>query len=55
MSEIITRMYKLRNHLVRNKDNFPEFKDSITLLEKNLKERTNIYENAPTSDIHLTV
>lgn len=51
LSEIITRMYKLRNHLVRNKDNFPEFEDSITLLEKNLKEeRTNIYENAPTSE-----
>lgn len=51
LSEIITRMYKLRNHLVRNKDNFPEFKDSISLLETNLSEkRTNIYENAPTSE-----
>ena len=48
LSEIITRMYKLRNHLVNNKGDFPEFKDSISLLEQNLnQERTNIYENSP--------
>jgi len=51
LSEIITRMYKLRNHLVNNKDEFPDFKDSISLLEQNLnQERTNIYENSPNSD-----
>jgi hypothetical protein len=51
LSEIITRMYKLRNHLVNNKGDFPEFKDSISLLEQNLnQERTNIYENSPNSD-----
>lgn len=51
LSEIITRMYKLRNHLVNNKDDFPDFKDSISLLEQNLnQERTNIYENSPNSD-----
>tara|TARA_B100001287_G_C22377271_1_gene387055 strand:+ start:16 stop:597 length:582 start_codon:yes stop_codon:yes gene_type:complete len=50
LSEIITRMYKLRNHLVNNKDKFPDFKDSISLLEQNLtQERTNIYENSPNS------
>ena len=26
MSEIITRMYKLRNHLVKNINNYPDFK-----------------------------
>ena len=51
LSEIITRMYKLKNHLVNNKDEFPDFKDSISLLEQNLnQERTNIYENSPNSD-----
>ncbi len=51
LSEIITRMYKLRNHLVKNIDKHPEFADSIKLLEKNLNDsRTNIYENSPDSD-----
>lgn len=50
LSEIITRMYKLKNHLVNNKNKFDDFKDSIDLLEHNLNEnRTKIYENAPTS------
>jgi len=51
LADIIERMYKLRNHLVNNKGDFPEFKDSISLLEQNLnQERTNIYENSPNSD-----
>ena len=51
LSDIITRMYKLRNHLVNNINDFPEFKDSIKLLEQNLNtSRTNIYENSPDSD-----
>ena len=35
LSDIILRMYKLRNHLVNNIDNYPEFRDSIKLLEQN--------------------
>ena len=51
LSEIITRMYKLRNHLVKNIGDHPNFTDSINLLEKNLdNSRTNIYENSPDSD-----
>lgn len=51
LSEVITRMYKLRNHLVNNIDKFPDYKDSINLLEKNFNnERTNIYENSPDSE-----
>ncbi len=52
LSSIISNMYKLRNHLIENKEQFkdPELKDSIELLEKNLNEsRTKIYENPPTS------
>ena len=51
LSEIILRMYKLRNHLVKNIDKHPNFTDSIKLLERNLDDsRTNIYENSPDSD-----
>ncbi len=51
LSRIITNMYKLKNHLVSNKNKFPEFKDSIELLNENFYEaRTKIYENPPTSD-----
>lgn len=53
LSDIITNMYKLRNHLIKNIDTCTdrELIDSIKLLEKNLNEtRTNIYENAPKSE-----
>ena len=52
LSEIITRMFKLRNHLIANKKDDPEFKQYIELLESNFNdERTKIYENDPTSDL----
>lgn len=48
---MIGKMYKLKTHLVENKDRFPKFKDSIELLDKNFtKTRTRIFENPPTSD-----
>lgn len=51
LADLITNMYKLKNHLVSNIDKFPEFRDSIELLNKNFTEaRTRIYENPPTSD-----
>ena len=53
LSEIITNMYKLRNHLISIKDKVEdkELKDSIHLLEKNLNDsRTSIYENSPKSE-----
>ena len=53
LSDIITNMYKLRNHLISIKDKTDDkdLKDSIDLLEKNLNDsRTNIYENSPKSE-----
>ena len=51
LSDVIINMYKLRNHLVSNKDSFPKFKESIELLEKNFcEDRTRIYENSPSSN-----
>jgi hypothetical protein len=35
LSEIITRMFKLRNHLIANKKDDPEFTQYIELLESN--------------------
>ena len=52
LSEIIQRMFKLRNYLIENKDKYPDHKEYIILLEKNLNEdRTQIYENDPNSDL----
>lgn len=45
-------MFKLKNYLYSNKDNFPEFKDYIKQLHRNLnKDRTLIYENDPKSEL----
>ncbi len=44
--ELILRMYTLREYLIKNIDNFPEYKEYINLLEVNFnKNRTIIYEN----------
>jgi predicted metal-dependent hydrolase len=44
--ELILRMYTLREYLITNIDNFPEYKEYINLLEVNFnKNRTIIYEN----------
>jgi len=52
LSEIITRMFKLRNNLISNKKNFPEFQKYIELLESNFNnDRTKIYENDPNSEL----
>jgi predicted metal-dependent hydrolase len=52
LSEIIVRMFKLRNNLIRDKEKHPEFKEYIELLEKNFNEsRTQIYENDPSSEL----
>lgn len=55
LDEIIDRMYKLKDHLIDNKDkicmNDKELEDSVELLGKNLnKSRTKIYENPPNSN-----
>ena len=52
LSDIIVRMFKLRNNLIKDKEKYPAFKQYIELLEKNFNEsRTQIYENDPTSEL----
>lgn len=52
LSDIIVRMFKLRNNLIKDKEKYPEFKKYIELLESNFNEsRTQIYENDPTSEL----
>ena len=51
LAEIIERMYKLRNYLKNNIDKYPDNKDCIELLSKNMNEdRTQIYENSTSSE-----
>lgn len=51
LAEIIERMYKLRNYLKNNIDKYPDNKDCIELLTKNMNEdRTQIYENSTSSE-----
>ena len=52
LSELIKRMFELKNYLVNNINNFPEYKEYIILLRDNFDEKkTSIYENAPDSDL----
>ena len=52
LAEIIQRMFKLRNYLIKNKDKYPDYKEYIEMLEGNLTEdRTQIYENDPNSEL----
>ena len=51
LSEIIKRIYRLRNYLESNISKYPEYKECIELLTKNLNpERTQIYENSTSSE-----
>ena len=51
LSEIIKRIYRLRNYLESNISKYPENKECIELLSKNLnQERTQIYENSTSSE-----
>ncbi len=51
--EIITNnMFKIKDYLYQNIEKFPEMKDYIKQLNRNLnKERTLIYENDPKSEL----
>jgi len=52
LSEVITKMFKLRNNLIAEKDKHNEYKEYIELLEENFNnERTKIYENDPNSEL----
>ena len=49
--ELINRLYILRNYIVNNKNQFPEYNEYIDLLETNFtKSRTSIYENSTDSN-----
>ena len=52
LSELVEKMYILKNHLITNKKDFPEYEEYINLLEENFNEnRTSIYENSPESEL----
>jgi hypothetical protein len=51
LNNLIINMYNLREILINNKNNYPEYKEYIEMLEKNFnKRRTKIYENKLNSD-----
>lgn len=52
LSDVVNNMFKLKDHLYQNIDKYPEFKEYIKQLYKNLhKDRTLIYENDPSSKL----
>jgi predicted metal-dependent hydrolase len=52
LSDIINNMFKLRDYLYDNIDEYPEFEQYIKQLNRNLnKERSLIYENDPNSKL----
>jgi hypothetical protein len=45
LGTLITRMYTLRNYLIYNINNFPEYNEYISLMDENFNtKRTKIYE-----------
>lgn len=51
LNNLIINMYNLREILINNKNNYPEYKEYIEMLERNFnKRRTKIYENKLNSD-----
>lgn len=52
LGDIVNNMLILKQHLVTNKKEFPEYIEYIELLDKNFTEkRTNIYETEPGSNL----
>ncbi len=52
LSKIVENMYSLKNHMIKNINNFPEYKDYINQLSNNFNEsRTVIYETDPESNL----
>jgi predicted metal-dependent hydrolase len=52
LEQITEGMFKLKDYLYQNIEKFPDMKDYIKQLNRNLnKERTLIYENDPNSDL----
>lgn len=45
LSQVTERLFYLRNYLIENIDNYPDYQEYINLLSKNFtKQRTQIYE-----------
>jgi predicted metal-dependent hydrolase len=52
LASIVQNLFSLKNYLVKNIEQFPEYKDYIKQLDSNLKEnRTIIYETNPNSNL----
>jgi hypothetical protein len=52
LDDVVELMYKLKNHLVKNIDKFPEYSSYIKQLDRNFTQtRTVIYETNPMSDL----
>lgn len=52
LAELVSKMYKLKNYLFQEKENYKEYKEYIILLNENFTEsRTTIYENTPDSNL----
>lgn len=52
LEEITNNMFKLKDYLYQNVEKFPDMREYIKQLNRNLdKERTLIYENDPKSDL----
>ena len=52
LSTIVENLFKLKNHLYTNINNYPEYREYIKQLNENLTEsRTLIYETDPSSGL----
>ncbi len=52
LGNLVENLYTLKNHLVKNKNKFPEYDEYIDLLNNNFKEeKTIVYETDPESNL----
>ena len=52
MSDLVSKMLILKEHLIKNKHAMPDYIEYIDMLERNFTEnRTNIYETEPDSNL----
>lgn len=52
LSKIVENMYKLKNHMIKNINNFKDYTEYIKQLQENFTEkRTSIYETNPSSNL----
>jgi hypothetical protein len=51
LGEIVSNMYKLKNYLITNINNYPDYKIYIQQLNNNLTTSTIVYETEPTTEL----